>query len=81
MHKIYMDKGNYNIVYQIPQIIYSSIISIIINIIIKFLSLSQDKIVKLKQEKLKKGLDGKYKKLITILKIKFIIFLYLLWFW
>ena len=51
MHKIYEDKGSYNFIYQIPQIIYSSLISGIINILIKYLALSQDSIVKLKQEK------------------------------
>ena len=74
MHKIYIDEGSYNFVYQIPQIIYSSVISIIINVLIKFLSLSQGKIVKIKQEKVKKGLDEKYRKLILTFKIKFIIF-------
>ena len=74
MHKIYEDEGSYNFVYQIPQILYSSIISIIIEALIKFLSLSQDKIVKIKHEKVKKGLDEKYKKLISTLKIKFTFF-------
>ena len=35
MHKIYEDKGKFNFVYQIPQIIYSTIISSIINFIIR----------------------------------------------
>jgi len=74
MHKIYVDEGYYNFIYQLPQIIYSSVISIIINNLIKFLSLSQSKIVSFKQEKLKKGLDLKYKKLKSTLKIKFTIF-------
>ena len=67
MHKIYIDEGSYNFIYQLPQIIYTSVIS-------KFLSLSQDKIVKIKQEKIKKGLDEKYKKLVLTLKIKFTFF-------
>ena len=74
MHKIYEDEGNFNFVYQLPQIIYSSLISIIINTFIKFLSLSQNKIIELKQNKVKKGLDLKAKKLISTLKIKFRIF-------
>ena len=74
MHKIYEDEGNYNFVYQLPQIIYSSLLSKLINYIIKFLSLTQDKIVEIKQEKIKKGLDERIKKLITTLKFKFIIF-------
>ena len=51
MHKIYIDDGSYNFIYQIPQILYSSIISGIINFLIKFLSLSQDKIIEIKLEK------------------------------
>ena len=41
MHKIYEDKGSFNFIYQIPQIFYSSIISSIINIIVKTLSFSE----------------------------------------
>ena len=74
MHKIYIDEGAYNFVYQLPKIIYSSLISIIISVLIKFLALSQSDIIELKQEKMKRGLDNKYRKLILKLKIKFIIF-------
>ena len=74
MHKIYEDEGEYNFVYQLPKIIYSSLISKLINYIIKFLSLTQDKIVEIRQETNKKYLDDKMKKLILTLKIKFIIF-------
>ena len=51
MHKIYVDKGAYNIIYQIPKILYSSVVSISINMILKLLSLSEKNILKLKQEK------------------------------
>ena len=37
MHKIYKDAGSYDFIYQIPQIIYSSIISNIINILFRLL--------------------------------------------
>ena len=74
MHQIYIDEGTYNFVYQIPQIIYSSVISTIISALIKFLSLSQSKIVEIKQRKIKRDLDTKYKQLISTLKIKFRIF-------
>ena len=74
MHKIYIDDGSYNFIYQIPQILYSSIISGIINFLIKFLSLSQDKIIEIKLEKENKGIDSKYRKLIKTLKIKFTLF-------
>ena len=45
MNKINEDKGAYNILYQIPQILYSTIISAIINMILKRLSLSQNQII------------------------------------
>ena len=51
MHKIYEDKGAYNFLYQIPQILYSSVISSLINIILKQLSLSEKSLLKLKDEK------------------------------
>ena len=51
MHKIYEDDGDFNFIYQIPQIIYSTIISSIINIIVNFLSLSEKNILSLKNDK------------------------------
>ena len=74
MHKIYVDEGTFNFVYQIPQIIYSSLITLIIITLIKFLSLSQSSITELKQDRRSKDLDKRYKKLIRNLKIKFITF-------
>ena len=38
MHKMFLDYGKYNFIQQIPQIIYSSLISIILSSIILFLS-------------------------------------------
>ena len=74
MHKIYIDEGKYNFIYQIPQIIYSSVISVIINIIIKQLALSEKDILKIKQEKIYSELNDKQEGLLTKLKIKFIAF-------
>ena len=74
MHQIYEDEGSYNFIYQIPQILYSSIISGVINTLIEYLSLSQDNIVKLKQEKEIDKLDKKKEELIKFLNIKFKIF-------
>ena len=51
MHKISEDNGRFNLVYQIPQIFYSTIINVIINIIIKYLSLTEKNILKIKEEK------------------------------
>ena len=74
MHKIYEDDCSYNLIYQIPQILYSSIISGVINGLIRYLSLSQNNIIKLKQEKEKDKLVEKKQNLLNYLKIKFIIF-------
>ena len=41
MHKIYEDKGSFNLLYQIPQILYSSLVSAVINTILKQLALSE----------------------------------------
>ena len=88
MHRIYEDKGSFNFIYQIPQIIYSTIISAIINGIIKYLSLNEDKIIELKEEKRNKSktLKDKIKNIYTKIKFKFafffiICFIILLLFW
>ena len=44
MHKIYEDSGEFNLSYQLPQIIYSFLISYVINFITEYLSLSEDAI-------------------------------------
>ena len=86
MHKIYVDEGIFNFIYFIPQIIYSTIISSIINILIKELSLSEKNIVKLKQEKDYEKLNKLVPKTIKCLIAKFILFfffsfLFLAFFW
>jgi len=59
MHKIYEDKGKFQFMYQLPQIIYSSIISIIFNTLLKLLALSENDILTLKSKKEKKDLNKK----------------------
>ena len=63
MHKIYEDNGKFQLIYQLPQIIYSSIISIIFNIPNKLLALSEGDILKLKSEKNNENLEQKQKNL------------------
>ena len=43
MHKIYIDEGKYNFIYQLPNILYSTLISNVIYIIIKYFSLPKIK--------------------------------------
>ena len=74
MHKIYEDKGKYNLLFQIPQILYSTLISRIIDIFIKNLALSQNYIIELKHEKGKNNISKKYIRILKILKIKSILF-------
>ena len=86
LHIIYQEKGHFNFIYHIPQILYSSLISGIINVLFKYLALSQESISKLKNEKDKENLDNKQKELIKSLKIKFTLFfvltfLLILFFW
>ena len=51
MNKIYEEHGTFNFIYQIPQILYSTIISSIINIIITYLALTEKRLLKFKKEK------------------------------
>ena len=83
LHKIYEDKGSFDFIYQIPQIIYSTIISSFISAIIKFLSLTQKNISEIKKEK---NIKEKSTKALKCLNIKFILFyillfLFLIIFW
>ena len=86
MHKIYENKGKFDIEYQLPKIIYSSLISMVLNILLKLLALSNDAIIKFKQNTKRKAAKKKGKYLKKILKIKFILYfiissIFLLFFW
>ena len=74
MHKVYIDRGIYNFVYQIPQILYSSVISDIINAILKILCLSEKNIIELKQETDETAFKEKSKNISQYLLKKFLIF-------
>ena len=74
LNKIFKDGGKWDIIYQIPQIIYSAFISYIFNWIVTFFALSQENILSLKHEPKLKILKIKAKKTINILEIKFRIF-------
>ena len=51
MHKIYEDYGEYNFLFQLPQILYSTIISAIISLVVKILSLTESQISEIKKSK------------------------------
>ena len=91
MHKIYEEKGEFNIIYQIPKMIYSCVISSLICIIIKYLSFSGNNIFELKHKRIKylKSFSKIFiSELFKKIKIKFVflfiitpIFLFSFWYY
>ena len=86
IHKIHEDNGDLNFIYQIPQILYSTVITAVITIILKQLSLSENNILSIKQQKDFNRMKKKSKKIKRCLLIKFIIYfilisLLLIFFW
>ena len=74
MHKIYEDKGIFNFIFQLPQIVYSTLISSIINIFIRYLALSEKNILKLKEIQIKQKAREKMVELYRHLMVKFKLF-------
>jgi hypothetical protein len=86
VHDVNQNSGKFDFIYNLPQILYSTIISAFINVIIKFLSLTEKNILKLKSDNNAKNYNTTVPKLIKCLKIKFICFfsisfLLLIFFW
>ena len=84
IHRIYEEKGNYDFIYQIPKILYSTVISATINVLVNYLSLSEKDILKIKKEENNKS--QKAKEVLKCLVIKFILFfifniVFILFFW
>jgi len=50
MHKLYVDNGNFNFINQIPQIIFSTLISTSVNSILKLIALTGKDILLIKQQ-------------------------------
>ena len=73
MHKIYEEGGTFDFIYNLPQIIYSAIISGIIDFFIKLLALSESNFIKLKNYKYKeeKELITEAQKIWCKIKTKF----------
>ena len=74
MHKIYLDEGKFNFIYQIPKILLSSLITGIITTIFKMTALSEEKIILLKNEKDLKILEDKIMEMYKAFGIKYVIF-------
>ena len=85
IHNIYEDEGEFDFIYQIPQIIYSNVISFVIDTLIRFLSLSSEDVIDEKKKRIKSK-DRNSKKFFKNIKIKYIFFfiisfLFLFSFW
>ena len=74
MHDIYKSNGTFNIINQISIILYSSLISTLIQQILKLLCLSENSILKIKKENQLMIAMKKSRNIEKCLKIKFIIF-------
>ena len=74
MVNIYRNKGEYNFISQLPQIVYSTIISYIIENLFNFLALTEDDIIGLKQEKIIASIGRKGYEVLKIIEIKLILF-------
>ena len=88
IHNIYENQGTFDYIYQIPQIVYSNIISFVIDKIIRFLSLSQGDVIEEKKKRIreKKSLNSiKFFRVVLIKYFLFFIisfcFLFLIWFY
>ena len=74
IHKIFIEKGKFNFIYQLPKIFYSSIITNIINITINYFSLTEKEVIGLKRQK--NYIIKKYKKYFKMYKNKIYYFLF-----
>ena len=71
MHKIYLDYGKYNFIQQLPQILYSTIVSLIIEIIIGILSYTDINIYQIRQ--LEQATLDKMQSIFKKIKIKLLV--------
>ena len=74
IHNIYIKKGLFDIEYQFPQIIYSFIISLVLNLLLKYFALSSGNILKLKKNKSKNDIQKRENDLINKIRTKSILF-------
>ena len=74
LHKIYEDQGKYDFIYQIPQIMYSTIASQVISSLLEKLSLSQDIIQDMKEKGDITEIKKDIAKVIKCIKVKCFLF-------
>ena len=81
MHKIYIEKGKYDFIYNIPSILYSMLISGFIYTFIQLLAVTDSNLINIKLTKEKKEVQNKNKSTIKILNIKFVLFFLLVYYY
>ena len=75
MHQIYADNGVFNFIYQIPKIIYSTLISAFINLLVTTLALTEKSVIDMKSKSKKQIINKEEKEKINIIiKLKIILF-------
>ena len=74
MHKMFLDYGKYNFIQQIPQIIYSIIVSQSIEVFLCYLSYTDKHFYQIKMNKKKTSNKSQIFKIIKCIKIKLFIF-------
>ena len=79
MSDIYENKGKYHFIYSIPKSLFSSLCCILINMLLKFISLSNKQIIELTKEKDPHKEERILYKLIKCLKIKLVFFFLLVY--
>ena len=74
MHKIYEDGGSFNFIYQLPQILYSALISGVINSLIRILAISENRIIEFKKIRTTRDLEKKRADMERCLYYKYIFY-------
>ena len=74
MHKIYEEKGSFDFIYNIPQILYSSLISGFINGLIRTLAVTDSNVLNFKQNATKNDVNKKHEETIKVIKMKYVLF-------
>ena len=74
MHNVYESKGLFDIDYQLPIIVYSSLISMFLGALLQMTGLSGDAISDFKQSEETNNINERSQKLISKLKIKFVFY-------
>ena len=86
LDKIYNENGTFDFINQLPQTIYSALISVVLNTFLRLLALSNSAIIKFKKSKPKQNIKEIKNSLLIKLRVKFILFfilgfVFLTFFW